>query len=98
MLPLFTFPFNSPDQLPSVALRLDRCQPVRGSKSQFLAKVVESSKVSSKMGRRVEESSLEMVAVAEGVEMEAFMGEERLTEKVSFSSMLLSPATSIEMV
>ena len=71
---------------------------MRESKFQLFAKIVGSSKVSSKMGRRVEESSLEMVAVAEGLEMEAFMGEERLTEKVSFSSMLLSPATSIEMV
>ena len=41
-----------------------------------------------------------MVAVAEALEgeMDAFVGEERLTEKVSSCSKLLSPATSMEMI
>ena len=46
------------------------------------------------------ESSLEMVAIAEALEgeMDAFVGDVRVTEKVSSCSRMLSPATSMEMI
>ena len=46
------------------------------------------------------ESSVEMVAIAEALEgeMDAFVGEVRVTEKISSCSKLLSPATSMEMI